>query len=56
MAEDLYEVWVGTSMIATAMNLDVTMILVEALIKKWYSEPALTIAVRKVKDGENNAE
>ena len=48
MAEDLYEVWVGPSIIATRMNLDVTMILVEALIKKWYSEPALAIAIRKL--------
>lgn len=52
MGEDLYEVWVGGSMIATAMNLDVTMILVEALIKKWYKEPALAIAIRKVEGAE----
>ena len=52
MGEDLYEVWVGQSMIATGMNLDVTMILVEALIKKWYSEPAFAVAIRKVKGTE----
>ena len=52
MAEDLYEVWVGPSMIATGMNLEVTMILVEALIKKWYNEPALTIAIRKLEGTE----
>ena len=48
MGGDLYEVWVGQSIIATGMNLDVAMILVEALIKKWYSEPALVVAIRKV--------
>lgn len=52
MGGDLYEVWVGPSMIATGMNLDVTMILVEALIKKWYQEPALAIAIRKVEGAE----
>lgn len=52
MGEDLYEVWVGPSMIATRMNLDVTMILVEALIKKWYNEPALVVAIRKVEGTE----
>lgn len=48
MGGDLYEVYAGPTLVATGMTLDVTMILVEALINKWYKEPALVIAIRKV--------
>lgn len=52
MGEDLYEVYAGQTIIATGMTLEVTMILVEALINKWYQEPAFVIAIRKVEGTE----